>query len=63
MSKWTNEDIAIKTQSEGLGYMIQHYLSADDIEDRWLSNKWRQCESLLNEIQSYLDQYCNDDEW
>jgi hypothetical protein len=27
MSKWTNEDIAIKTQSEGLGYMIQHYKS------------------------------------
>ena len=63
LGKWTNEEIAMKVQSEGLDYMIQHYLSADKIEDEWLAEKWKQCKQLLNEIQDYLNQFIDEDEW
>jgi hypothetical protein len=60
MSKWTNQEIAEKMEIEGLGYLIQHYISSESIEDEWLAAKWKKCEKLFNEIQNYLSKYLQD---
>lgn len=57
MNKWSNKEIAEKMEWEGLGDMIQSYLSADNIQDKWLSAKWKQCADLMNEISEYLEKY------
>jgi hypothetical protein len=62
LDKWTNEQIASKVESEGLGYMIEAYLSHDSIEDDDLAMMWKDAAELLSEIQNHLEPFMNNDD-
>ena len=49
------DDIRGVVESEGLGYAVQHYLSADSIEDEKLKELWKKAADYLNYIDDYLD--------
>jgi hypothetical protein len=57
MSKWSNEEIALKADSEGLAYMVTDYLSADSIEDEELKVLWKQANDVLRKIEKILEPY------
>lgn len=57
MSKVTKEELAQIVDSEGLGYAVQHYLSADKIEDEELSRLWKEAGELLNKIDNILEDF------
>jgi hypothetical protein len=54
MAKWTKQEIANKVELEGLGYMVQHYMSADYVEDPVLAKWWRTAKEALDEIEAML---------
>lgn len=53
--KYSVKDVAYIVDSEGLGYAIMHYLSADRIEDPKLRRMWEEAGVLLTKIEAYLD--------
>lgn len=57
LKKWSNEDIASKVESEGLGYLVTDYLSAESIEDVKLKELWKQASEALNQIEKTLKPY------
>jgi len=57
MSKYTNEQIADKIMSEGLGYTVQHYLSYEKIQDSELAELWKQAGDVLNKIDEKLKEF------
>jgi|CXWL01.1.fsa_nt_gi hypothetical protein len=54
MTKMTIEEIGHVVENEGLGYAIQSYLSADDIQDTRLAELWQQAKDILDEIDEIL---------
>jgi hypothetical protein len=48
--KYSIEQVADIVESEGLGYAIQHYMSADSIEDEDLARLWRIAKEALDQI-------------
>lgn len=54
---WSVEDVNTAVNSEGLGYMILHYLPAEKIEDKELFNAWRQAQVWLEKIEEILEPY------
>ena len=50
----TIEEIGHVVENEGLGYAIQSYLSADDIQDTRLAELWQQAKDILDEIDEIL---------
>ena len=55
--KWSVEDVAYKVESEGLDYMIMHYIGPDSIEDEELKKLWREAEEVLGKINVILSPY------
>lgn len=53
--KYSVKDVAYIVDSEGLGYAIMHYLSADRIEDPELRRMWGDAGVLLTKIKAYLE--------
>ena len=60
MGNWTNEEIAEKTEHEGLDYMIMYYLDADKIADPKMKSLWKKANKVLTEIQEILDEARNE---
>jgi hypothetical protein len=42
--------------NESLGYAIQHQINSSSIKDEDLADMWERAETLLNEIQEYLEE-------
>jgi hypothetical protein len=57
MEKWSNEEIALKADLEGLAYMVTDYLSVDSIEDEELKKLWKQANEALSKIETILTPY------
>lgn len=55
--KWSIEDIASKSENEGIEYMVTDYLSADSIEDNELRELWTQANDALDKIKNILSPY------
>lgn len=53
-SKMTNEEVAAVVDSEGLGYAIEHYMSADSIEDPVLAARWCAAKEALSAVRDCL---------
>lgn len=53
--KMNLEDVFYKVEDEGLGYMVQHYMSGDSIDDPKLAAMWDECKAMLNAITEYLE--------
>lgn len=53
--KLTVAQVGEVIESEGLGYAIQSYLSADRIADHDLADMWERAANLLNEIEQYIE--------
>lgn len=53
--KLSNQEVAEVVECEGLGYAIQHYLSADRIEDEDLAELWAEAAALLDDISGRLE--------
>jgi hypothetical protein len=60
--KNTINDVANIVDSEGLGYAIQSYLSAENIEDEELRTMWEDAATLLNNIEAYLEDNRTDED-
>jgi hypothetical protein len=56
MDSWTIEEIIEKSESEGLVYMIESYLSADKIADPELAQLWRGAQEALAKVSAFLDE-------
>lgn len=52
--KYSIDDVARIVRSEGLGYAIQHSISADRIESRRLAELWDEAAALLDNIEGWL---------
>ena len=52
----TNEWIAQKVDSEGLGYAITDYMDSEEFVDRHLAKLWDQAQVILDEITKILDE-------
>lgn len=53
--KWTNREIAEKSLSEGMGYMVTGYLGVDSIADPKLADAWRRAQKAMEEIEEILE--------
>ena len=60
--QWTVGQVAEKVNSEGLGYTIASYLSADAIADPELAERWRAARTALQAVETYLDEHADADE-
>jgi hypothetical protein len=54
-------DVAGIVEQEGLGYAVQHYLSAERIQDAKLADLWGRAKGLLNEIETYLEEHADEE--
>jgi hypothetical protein len=54
-------DVAAKVEQEGLGYAVQHYLSADRIQDAKLADLWSRAKDLLDQIDAYLEENADEE--
>lgn len=54
-SKYTIADVADIVESEGLGYAVMDYMSAEKIEDEDLARLWRIAKEALDGIDAILD--------
>lgn len=54
--KYSINDVCHLVDSEGLGYAIQDYLRADNIEDPELSKLWAEAKATLDKIEIFLDE-------
>lgn len=50
--KFTNRDIAVILDNEGIGYAIMNYCSPEDLADKYMAKLWRKARVLLCEIDS-----------
>jgi hypothetical protein len=49
--KFTNHDVKVIINNEGIGYAIQHYCSYKDIKDKQMSDLWKQARNILIKIE------------
>ena len=52
--KMSIREVADLVENEGIGYAIECYLGADEIEDENLRDKWRRVGVLIGEIREIL---------
>lgn len=52
--KATVEDLKIIINTEGIGYAIQYYISAKEIEDKELARLWKRAKKLLDLIEQRI---------
>lgn len=50
MNRYSIREVADLIYTEGLGYAIEGYLSADRIEDRELARHWKNAQESMREI-------------
>lgn len=55
--KMNNEEVANVVCSEGLGYAITGYMSADRIADPKLAKMWAEAKDVLTRIEVYLEPF------
>jgi hypothetical protein len=60
--KLSNRTVAQIVDNEGIGYAIQHYMSADSIADPELAALWTQANEILSKIERVCVQAENADE-
>lgn len=53
--KMTNREIALATENETIGYLIQCYISPEDILDPKMAKLFKQARDLLTEIETLLE--------
>jgi hypothetical protein len=53
-AKKSNKQVADIVEMEGLGYAVQHYLSAEQIKDQKLAAHWRTAKDALDAIEALL---------
>jgi hypothetical protein len=56
----SNAEVAAIIESEGLGYAIQCYMSADSIEDKVLATYWEEAKEVLDKIEEYLEEFSDE---
>lgn len=61
-TKLSNRKVAQIVDSEGIGYAVQHYMSADSIADPELASLWQQAAEVLGKIEKLCVQAENADE-
>ncbi len=55
VEKWTNREVAEKSRSEGIGYMVTGYLGVDSIADPKLADAWKRAQEAMTEIEKILE--------
>lgn len=55
--KYSIEQVADIVNSEGLGYAVQHYMSADQIADPELKKQWGNAKVALSIIEMILQDH------
>ena len=56
MEKHTIEEVRDIIETEGLGYAVQDYMSAESIADETLAHYWKKASEYLNKITDYVEE-------